>query len=154
MSLTVGQDAPDFDVVASDGTRVSLQELRGKKNVVLYFYPKDFTPTCTKETCGFRDMVGSLNGGDVLVVGVSTDNDETHRRFAAEYQLTFPLIADTKKTLAKAYGAIGGLRSLLGITQRVTFVIGKDGKIANVTAAEFSADKHIAEVKATLSRLA
>jgi peroxiredoxin Q/BCP len=145
--------APEIDLVASNGTRVCLKELRGEKKVVLYFYPRDFTSVCTKETCGFRDMLATFHNGDVLVVGVSTDSNESHQRFAAEYEIPFPLLADTDRAICKAYGAISGIRSLLGVAQRVTYVIGKDGKIASATAAEFSADHHLGAVKEALARL-
>ena len=83
MALSVGDKAPEFDVVASDGRRVKLTEYAGKKNVVLFFYPGDFTPVCTKESCGFQDMYKDLQGSDVEVIGVSRDDDESHKKFAA-----------------------------------------------------------------------
>jgi thioredoxin-dependent peroxiredoxin len=93
MALRVGQKAPDFDVESSKGERLKLRELAGK-NVVLYFYPGDFTPVCTKETCGFRDAMGELESKDPIVIGVSVDPDETHRKFAAKYEIPFSLVSD------------------------------------------------------------
>jgi peroxiredoxin Q/BCP len=133
--LKVGQEAPAFDVTASDGKRVRLEDFRGKKNVVLYFYPKDFT---TKDT---------------EVIGVSLDSDESHNKFAAHHKVPFPLIADKDRTLAKAYHAIGPLRGLIGIVKRVTFVIDKKGTIAAVLQSELNADTHLEGVTAALSKL-
>ncbi len=155
--LRVGDPAPDFDVVASNGTRLSLRELRGQKNVVLYFYPKDFTLICTRETCGFRDMYGELRDGATEVIGVSFDDNETHERFAKEYKVPFPLVADVNKDLAKAYGALSFFRRLLpGFVRRpsrVTFLIDKQGTIRGVYKAELSADTHLDGVKEGLARL-
>lgn len=151
--LRLGDSAPDFDVVASNGTRLSLRELRGKKNVVLYFYPKDFTLVCTRETCGFRDMYGELRDADTEVIGVSFDDNETHEKFAKEYKVPFPLVADVNKDLAKAYGALSFFRNLIGRPSRVTFLIDKKGTIRGVYKAELSASTHVDGVKEGLRRL-
>jgi peroxiredoxin Q/BCP len=153
VGVTFGQDAPPFEVVASDGRKLKLEDFRGKKNVVLYFYPKDFTPICTKETCGFRDMYDELTGKDTEVIGVSLDSDESHRKFAEHHKVPFPLVADRNKELAKAYGAYGGLRAVLGNAKRITFVIDKKGKIAAVFESELRAGKHLDGVRETLARL-
>jgi peroxiredoxin Q/BCP len=150
--LRIGQQAPAFDVTASDGKRVRLEDFRGKKNVVLYFYPKDFTRVCTKETCGFRDMYAELMG-DAEVIGVSLDSDESHKKFAAQHGVPFPLIADSDRTLAKSYEAIGPLRGLIGIVKRITYVIDKQGNIADILQAELNADTHLDGVKAALAKL-
>jgi peroxiredoxin Q/BCP len=153
--LKVGQQAPAFDVTASDGKRIRLEDFRGKKNVVLYFYPKDFTRVCTTETCGFRDMYDDLvTHKDTEIIGVSLDSDDSHKRFATEHRVTFPLIADKDRSLAKSYEAIGPLRGLLGIVKRVTFVIDKQGTIRAILEAELSADTHLNGVKAALEKLA
>jgi thioredoxin-dependent peroxiredoxin len=151
--LRVGQQAPGFDVKASDGKPIRLEDFRGKKNVVLYFYPKDFTRVCTKETCGFRDMYEELMGKDTEVIGVSLDTDDSHQKFATEYKVPFPLVADTTRTLAKSYEAIGPLRGLIGIVKRVTFVIDKQGNIADILQGELNADTHLDGVKAALAKL-
>jgi thioredoxin-dependent peroxiredoxin len=156
--LKVGQEAPAFDVQASDGKRIRLEDFRGKRNVVLYFYPKDFYPkdftrVCTTETCGFRDMYQELMGKDTEVIGVSLDSDESHNKFAAANRVPFPLIADKDRTLAKSYEAIGPLRGLIGIVKRVTFVIDKQGKIAEILQAELNADTHLDGVRAALAKL-
>ena len=116
MSLRVGQKAPDFDVVSSSGKSLKLKDFAGKKNVVLYFYPGDFTPICTKETCGFRDMYADLESKDTEVIGVSVDSNESHEKFVAEYGLQFSLVSDKNRDLAsrfeerlsKEQGARGG----------------------------------------------
>ncbi|CAN5500035.1 peroxiredoxin [soil metagenome] len=152
-SLRVGDTAPDFDVVASNGTRLSLRELKGKKNVVIYFYPKDFTLVCTRETCGFRDMYGELRDADTEVIGVSFDDNETHEKFAKEYKVPFPLVADTNKDLAKAFGALSFFRNIIGRASRVTYLIDKTGTVAGVYKAELSANAHLDGVKKGLEGL-
>ncbi len=151
--LEVGQQAPAFDVVASSGRRLTLEGFRGKKNVVLYFYPRDFTRGCTAEACFFRDMYGDLVSRDTEVIGVSLDGDDSHVKFAAKHNVPFPLVADVDRSLAKSYEAIGPIRGLLGIVKRVTFVIDKQGKIASILESEINIDKHISGVKVALARL-
>jgi peroxiredoxin Q/BCP len=152
MGLSIGQEAPDFDVTSSAGKRLRLSDFRGQKNVVLYFYPKDFTKVCTRESCGFRDMYGEI--ADIAeVIGVSLDSDESHERFAKEHALTFPLVADADRSLARKYGAVGALRGFLGIAKRVTFVIDKGGKIAGIFTGELDAERHLSGVKGALAKL-
>lgn len=153
MALRVGQKAPEFDVVSSDGKTLALRDFLGKKNVVLYFYPGDFTPICTKETCGFRDMYADLATKDTEVIGVSIDSDESHAKFAAEYNVQFALVSDKDRDLAKAYGATSLLQNILGKAARVTYVIDKKGEIAAVLQGELSASKHIDGVKAAIAKL-
>lgn len=153
MTLRVGQKAPDFDVVASNGTRLKLAEFAGKRNVVLYFYPGDFTPVCTKETCMFRDAYDELAGGDTEVIGVSVDSDASHRKFADEHKLQFSLVSDPDKTLAKRYEATGLLTSILGKASRVTYVIDKKGDIAGVFKGELSASKHVDGARELIQKL-
>lgn len=152
--LAAGDLAPDFSATSSAGTAVKLSDYRGKKNVILYFYPKDFTSVCTKETCGFRDLLGKLGNGDTEVIGVSADSDSSHEDFRKKYELGFPLLADPDKKIAKLYGAYGGLTGVLGMTKRITFVIGKDGKIAEALDGFFSADRHVEGARMALERLA
>lgn len=153
MALAVGQKAPAFDVVSSDGKSLKLSDFAGKKNVVLYFYPADFTAVCTKETCGFRDMYAELASKDTEVIGVSVDSDESHRRFAAEHGLQFSLVSDADRALAKAYGATGLLQNILGKASRVTYLIDKKGEIAAAFQSELSASKHVDGVKAATQNL-
>ncbi|MBX3188073.1 MAG: peroxiredoxin [Labilithrix sp.] len=153
MPLTVGQKAPDFDVVSSSGKELKLADFAGKKNVVLYFYPGDFTPVCTKETCGFRDMYQDLESKDTEVIGVSVDSNDSHRKFAEEHGIPFDLVSDKNKDLAKAYGATSLLRDILGKMKRMTFVIGKDSKIAGIFEGELSASKHVEGVRELIAKL-
>jgi thioredoxin-dependent peroxiredoxin len=153
----INDEAPDFLRQAHDGTEIQLHGFRGQKNVVLYFYPADFTPVCTKESCGFRDLAKDLAldgpGASAVVIGVSNDSLETHRNFAKKYDISFPLLADEDRSLGRLYGAFGGFRALIRLSRRVTFVIDKQSKIQAVIDSDFSADAHIAGVKAALVRL-
>jgi thioredoxin-dependent peroxiredoxin len=152
--LKVGQDAPSFEATASNGKRVALADYRGKKNVVLFFYPKDFTKVCTAEVCGFRDMYEDLVGKDTEVIGVSLDSDESHEKFATKHNVPYPLVADKGRSLAKSYEAVGGLGGLIGITKRVTYVIDKAGKIVGAFDGTFDADPHLGGVREAVARLA
>lgn len=150
----VGEQAPDFSATASDGTAVRLSDFRGKKNVILYFYPKDFTPTCTRETCGFRDLLAKLGNEETVVIGVSADDDRSHEQFREKHQVSFPLLADPDKAIARKYGAAGGLTGMLGMTKRLTFVIDKNGLIAEQLSGMFDAGKHVEGARKALERLA
>lgn len=154
MSLKIGDPAPAFDVTSSDGRRLRLEDFAGKKNVVVYFYPADFTPVCTAEACGFRDMYSDLASGDTEVIGVSVDDDESHRKFARKHGVTFPLVADAGGKLARAFDAAGGfLDQLRGKAARITYVIGKDGRVHGVFDSRLFASKHLEGVRDTLRRL-
>ena len=100
--LQTGDNAPDFTLESDAGQKVSLKDFRGKK-VVLYFYPRDDTPGCTKEACSFRDSIGSITGKDAVVLGVSNDNINSHKKFKQKYSLNFPLLSDPDKKVSKAY---------------------------------------------------
>jgi thioredoxin-dependent peroxiredoxin len=129
--LNVGDLAPNFstEAVAGDQTiPVHLVDYRGRR-IVLYFYPKDNTPGCTKEACAFRDGYAKLQDLGILVFGCSVDGADAHRAFAKKYRLPFPLLLDPDKKIAKAYGADNGI-PILGLDKRVTYVIGEDGRIA------------------------
>lgn len=125
--LTVGSEAPLFQTTAHNGTSIELEKLRGKV-VVLYFYPKDGTPGCTAEAQGFAAEYESLENQGAVVLGVSTDDSDSHRKFAEEHGLPFYLIPDTDRALAEAYG----VGSTFGMTSRVTYIIDRAGKIARV----------------------
>src|SRR5262249_53126588 len=99
MLLRKGQPAPDFDVTDCDGRRIRLSDFRGKRNVVLYFYPRDFTSICTKESCGFQEMYDELARNDTEVIGVSLDSNASHREFARKNGIRFPLVSDASKQL-------------------------------------------------------
>jgi len=131
MPITEGQPAPDFSLPDASGTLHSLADYRGK-TVVLYFYPKDDTPGCTKEACGFRDLSDEFAQRDVVVLGVSPDGGEDHKKFAEKYNLPFPLLSDEDKEVMTAYGAYGE-KMMYGKTRigviRSTTVIGPDGLV-------------------------
>jgi len=153
MALAIGQKAPDFDVVSSSGKRLRLADFAGQKNIVLYFYPGDFTPVCTKETCGFNSVYDELSSAETEVIGVSVDSDESHRKFKEKYGLQFDLISDGDKELARKYEATSLLRDLLGKASRVTYVIDKKGEIAGVFKGELSASKHVEGARDLIRKL-
>lgn len=148
-----GEMAPDFEATSSAGERVRLSEFRGKKNVVLFFYPGDFTPVCTKEACGFRDFHSTLKDADTEVIGISSDDDESHRKFARTHELGFPLIADRDKSLARLFGATGILTTLFGRVSRSTFVIDKAGRVQAIIKGELSANAHVDGAKRAIEGL-
>jgi peroxiredoxin Q/BCP len=129
MPLAVGTDAPAFSVKDTNGNTVSLSDFAGK-TVVLYFYPKDDTPGCTKQASSFRDHHTEYQGKDIIVLGVSRDDQDSHQKFTEKYSLTFPLLADTDGAITIAYDVDGG-----GYAKRVTYVIDGNGKIIHVDAA-------------------
>jgi peroxiredoxin Q/BCP len=131
--LKQGDMAPLFTtqmVVGDQVVPVSLAELRGK-NVVLYFYPKDDTPGCTKEACAFRDDYTRFESSGITVLGASIDSADSHKAFIAKYKIPFGLLLDEDKKVATAYGAANGI-PIIGLNKRITYVIGADGRIAKV----------------------
>jgi peroxiredoxin Q/BCP len=139
----VGDKAPDFEGKDQTGKTWKLSDFVGKQPVLLYFYPKDDTPGCTKEACGFRDRMEELKKEGVQVLGVSFDTAESHQKFIEKYNLNFPLLADTEGTIADAYGVRASGRNM---ARRVSFLIGKDAKILHVTDSP-DATVHLAEMK-------
>jgi thioredoxin-dependent peroxiredoxin len=131
--LNVGDEAPNFstDAIAGDQTiPVHLIDYRGRR-VVLYFYPKDNTPGCSREACAFRDGYSKLQDWGITVFGCSVDSADAHRAFAKKYGLPFPLLLDPDKKIAKAYGADNGI-PILGLDKRITYVISEQGRIEAV----------------------
>lgn len=151
MTLTIGATAPDFDLESTDGP-VSLRGLRGSR-VILYFYPKDDTPGCTREACSFRDSMQRLSGHGAVVLGVSKDSIESHNRFREKYGLAFPLASDPDNKVATEYGAYGS-KSMFGKqvtgTIRSTFLIDADGKIEQVWSP-VKVDGHVDQVLTALA---
>jgi len=138
MPLAVGTDAPAFTAKDTKGNTVSLSDLRGK-TVVLYFYPKDDTPGCTKQACSFRDAQAQYQGKDIVILGVSADDEVSHQAFTAKYNLNFPLLADTDKSLIKAFD----------VDKRITYVIDPTGKISHVDA-NVNTTTHASDILAAL----
>ncbi len=131
-----GDPAPDFSCLATDGSTIALKDFRGKK-LVLYFYPMDDTPGCTAQACSLRDYNRDIAAKGAAILGVSAQGEASHQRFTAKYRLNFPLLADTDRAMAKAYGVAGsGLfgvaRGLVGMNERVTFIIDEKGRVAEV----------------------
>lgn len=135
--LKAGDPAPDFQGVTTDGKKVALKDYRGKK-LVMYFYPKDDTPGCTKQACSLRDHNAEIAAKGAAVLGVSTQGEKSHQEFTKKYSLNFPLLADTDGSVGRAYGTLGGeglvskIKSAVGMADRVTFVIDEKGRIAHI----------------------
>lgn len=152
----VGKPAPKFKLPASPEGTIALSQFAGKKNVVLYFYPKDDTPGCTKEACGFRDDLSVFEGLDTVVLGISADPVPAHAKFREKFSLPFPLLSDEDHAVCGKYGTwveknMYGRKSM-GI-QRATFLIDKAGKIAAVWP-KVKVDGHVAEVAEAVKALA
>jgi thioredoxin-dependent peroxiredoxin len=143
MALSVGDKAPNFTVKDTNGNVVSLSNYAGMP-VVLYFYPKDDTPGCTKEACSFRDSYAEYQNKSIVVFGVSTDDEASHKQFTEKFSLPFPLLADSDRTLVKAYDVDGG-----GYAKRVTYVIDGTGTISHVYTS-IKTDTHATDILAEL----
>lgn len=147
--LKEGDWAPDFELPDSNGRKIRLSDFRGKKIVVLYFYPKDDTPGCTREACSFRDSFSAYKDAGAEILGVSVDGTSSHQHFASKYSLPFTLLSDHEKTVSKTYGV---LRPTGTSDDRVTFIIDKAGRIAKVFP-HVRVDGHSEEVIATIKSL-
>jgi peroxiredoxin Q/BCP len=144
--LSVGDVAPDFSGEDQHGKRVSLSSLLERGKLVIYFYPKDFTPVCTAQACTFRDATSELAELGSNVVGVSGDSAESHQRFGDKHGVPFSLLPDPEHVIIKAYGASW----LFGRTRRVTYVIDTNRRILGAFHHELSAGKHLSDVKRLL----
>jgi peroxiredoxin Q/BCP len=152
---TIGQPAPTFTLPATGGETIALQDFRGKHAVVLYFYPKDDTPGCTKEACAFRDLSSDFAKAGAVILGVSADPVDSHEAFAAKFSLGFPLLADTSNDVARAYGAYGKKvysgKEFEGVL-RTTFIIDREGVIRQIYP-EVKVEQHAEEVLGFLGTL-
>ena len=150
VTLAKGDHAPDFELADQDGTVHKLADYAGQ-TVVLYFYPRDDTPGCTKQACSFRDDMDEISAEGAVVLGVSTDTAESHQKFITKHELNFPLLVDTDAEVATRYGAWGEKtlygRKSIGMT-RATFVIGPDGVLSKVWKRAKAADHGQAVLKA------
>ncbi len=152
--LKEGQKAPEFTLPASNGENVSLGGYKGKQRVVLYFYPKDDTPGCTVEACGFRDSIKKIQNRGAVVLGVSPDGVDSHNKFIEKFKLPFLLLADADKKVCRDYGvwvekSMYG-KKYMGVA-RTTFIIGKDGRIEKIFE-KVKPEAHTAEVLEFLSK--
>ncbi len=151
MKLKIGQKAPNFSLLDTEGNKISLSGLRGK-NVVLYFYPKDNTPGCVKEACSFREELPRIKTRNTVVLGVSMDNQESHQKFTQKFSLPFALLCDTEGDVCKKYD-VYGLKSLYGRKffgiRRTTFVIDEDGIIKHIFE-KVKPEGHAKEILAVL----
>ncbi|MGQ9590734.1 MAG: peroxiredoxin [Planctomycetota bacterium] len=137
--LRIGDEAPDFELEDDSGNRVRLSEALRSRSVVLYFYPMDFMPVCTREACMFRDVFSELASLGIRVFGVSSQSPGVHARFRAFHRLPFPLLSDPGRKVARAYGCLG----FLGLTvRRASFWIGEDSKIRDAALADFRVRPH------------
>jgi len=144
---TVGDKAPLFKATLQDGSTFDLRDSIGRRAVVLFFYPKDGTPVCTKEACGFRDSYEQFVEAGAEVIGVSSDSPESHRSFAARHRLPFPIISDRDRSLRRLYGVPNSLGFLPG---RVTYVIDREGIVRLVFSALLASDDHVRKALAAV----
>lgn len=147
MALAVGTMAPTFTVKDTNGNTVSLADFAGK-TVILYFYPKDDTPGCTKEACSFRDNYAAYQGKDLVVLGVSMDDEASHQAFTQKFNLPFPLLADVDGAITGAY-QVAGEKNGFRYAQRVTYVVDGTGKISHVYDS-VKTDTHATDILADL----
>jgi peroxiredoxin Q/BCP len=155
MPLTLGDIAPDFTLPDAHGNLISLADFRGQR-VVLYFYPRDNTPGCTKEACGFRDVYANYQSNNTIILGISLDDAKSHAKFATKFQLPFPLLSDEDGKVATAYDSYGLKKFMgkeyMGVT-RNTFIIGPDGRIEKIylkVKPEHHAEEVLADMAASL----
>lgn len=146
-----GDRAPEFDLADQRGDRVRLADFLGRQHVVLFFYPKDFTPVCTAESCGFRDHYDAFVEAGAAVLGVSVDPPDSHQRFAGKHGLQYKLLTDADGAVRARYG----VKPLLGLVPpRATFVIDREGVVRHVFASPLQADRHVQSALATVRGLA
>jgi peroxiredoxin Q/BCP len=151
LTVKVGDKAPDFTLPSQMGDNVTLSEYLGKKNIVLYFYPKDESPGCTKEACSFRDSYQQLADLGAEVLGVSGQSVESHVAFAGHYGLPFLLLSDEGNKVRELYGVPSTMGILPG---RVTYIIDKKGVVRHIFNSQTHAEQHVEEAKRTLEQLA
>lgn len=148
--VDVGQKAPEIEGKDHNGNPLSLKALCERGPVVVYFYPKDFTPGCTREACMFRDAFADLTGTGASIVGISIDDDESHRRFAERYQLPYALVSDPDRAIATRYG----ITRIFGLgARRVTFVIDRGGIVRAKIHSELSMSRHVEDARAAITAI-
>jgi len=150
VKVNVGDRAPDFTLPSQTGASVTLSQFLGKKNVVLYFYPKDESPGCTREACAFRDSYELFTDLGAEVIGVSADSIQSHRAFAEHHNLPFTLLSDLNNDLRKHYGVASSMGIIPG---RETFIIDKKGIVRHVFSSQVQAERHVVEAREVLKKL-
>jgi len=148
--LKVNQQAPDFETTLDDGTPFRLSDLRGDKNIVLYFYPADFTGGCTAQACSFRDNYSTVKRYDAVIIGVSGDTPESHVSFREQHNLEFPLVSDPDRKLAQLYDV---RTSVPKLRPRVTYVIDKQGVIRAAFRHDIAIGRHLSDTLDALEAL-
>jgi peroxiredoxin Q/BCP len=151
--LRVGTPAPPFETVDSKGQALRLADFRDKRHVVLFFFPKSFTPGCTAEVCSFRDAYQELSGRDTVLVGVSLDAPHVQQRFVDQFQLPFHLVSDEDGSISRAYEALGAVGRVLKMPRRVTYVIDKGGVVRAAFRHELAIKRHLDDVRTALASL-
>jgi len=141
-SVGVGSNAPDFTLLSQSGEMVSLRDFLGQKPVVLFFYPKDDTPGCTRQACAFRDEYEDFGNFDAEVIGISSDSVESHRNFAERHKLPFTLLSDEGAKVRKLYGVPNTLGLFPG---RVTYVIDEQGVVRHIFSSQLGVERHVEE---------
>ena len=148
--VEVGSIAPDFSLLTQSGEQVDLMNFIGERPIVLYFYPKDDTPGCTKQACAFRDDYEGFGNLDAEVIGISSDSVESHRSFAAKHDLPYTLLSDEERKVRKLYGVPNTLGIFPG---RVTYVIDREGIVRHVFSSQLGVEKHVEEALEALRSL-
>jgi peroxiredoxin Q/BCP len=149
-AIRIGDQAPELTFTTHRGDELSLADFHGKQAVVVFFYPKDGTPVCTKEACSFRDAYEDFVQAGAAVIGVSSDSDDSHRLFASQHRLPYHLVSDERGRLRKAFGVPKTMGLLPG---RVTYVIDKQGTVRHVFSSQLAADRHVQEALETVRKL-
>jgi peroxiredoxin Q/BCP len=139
--IELGSKVPIFELKDQNGELFSLETVLGKKNLVIYFYPKDDSPGCTKEACSFRDQFEVFSDADAIIIGISAQSEESHLEFAQKHRLNYTLLSDTGNKVRKLFGVPASFFGL--IPGRVTYVVNKEGKIAYMFNSQIQAERHV-----------
>jgi peroxiredoxin Q/BCP len=149
-TIRVGDRIPDLTVRIQRGDELSLADFRGQRWLVIFFYPRDGTPVCTREACSFRDAYEEFVDAGAVVIGISSDSDDSHRAFAAQHRLPFHLVSDADGRLRQAFGVPRTLGLLPG---RVTYVVDPDGIVRHIFRSQLAAERHVQEALETVRKL-
>src|SRR5690554_3134215 len=150
-SISIGDKCPKFKLNDQDGKTFNIEEFLGKENLIIYFYPKDETSGCIKQACSFRDAYEDFESADAKVIGISSDDENSHKKFAKKYNLPFTLLADSDKKVRKAFGVPTNLLGL--IPGRVTYIIDKKGIVRGLFNSQMKVEQHVKEALLILEQL-